>query len=247
MVVPLKNIIHRALGRFAEPTVLFPTIAVLLLGLIWTATVELAKVRYSDAQHAAAASNRELLGTYEAQAVRALREIDQSLNLVRYWHEPDRGRRRLAALKDKGLLPPDLIFTVSIANARGAIIDSTAPLPRPDVADKDYFLAQRDAEVLSVGRPPRGPADDANLQFSRRLNAADSSFDGVVIVTVGAGYFVSGYDGSKLGEHGVLAIVGTDGIVRVRRSGDFAFAGDTVNYAGAIARLAAIDTDATIS
>ncbi|HEV7358901.1 MAG TPA: EAL domain-containing protein, partial [Steroidobacteraceae bacterium] len=235
------------MSRFADPAVLFPTIAVLLLGVIWTATAELVKVRYADARLAAAASNRELLGTYEAQVVRALREIDQSLNLVKYWRERDRGRQTLAELKDKGLLPPDLLFTVSIADAHGAIIDSTAPLPRPDVADKDYFLAQRESEMLSVGRPPRGAADDTTLPFSRRLNKADGSFDGVVIVMVGAGYFVSGYDASKLGEHGVLAIVGTDGIVRVRRSGESAFAGDKIDYDHAITQLAAIDTDATIS
>jgi diguanylate cyclase (GGDEF)-like protein len=234
------------MSRLADPVVLFPTIAVLLLGVMWTATVELVKVRYADAQHAAAASNRELLGTYEAQVVRALREIDQSLNLVKYWHERDRGRQSLAALKDKGLLPPDLLFTVSIADARGAIIDSTAPMPRPDVADKDYFLAQRESEMLSVGRPPRGAADDAALHFSRRLDKADGSFDGVVIIMVGAGYFVSGYDAAKLGEQGVLAIVGTDGIVRVRRSGEASFAGDAVDYDSAIAKVAAIDTDATI-
>jgi diguanylate cyclase (GGDEF)-like protein len=85
------------------------------------------------------------------------------------------------------------------------------------------------------------------LQFSRRLEAADGSFDGAVIVMVGAGYFVSGYDSSKLGEHGVLAIVGTDGIVRVRRSGESAFTGDTVNYDSAIAKVAAIETDATVA
>lgn len=246
-MVPLRNFLHRALSRFAEPTILFPAIAVVLLGVIWTATAELVRVRYADARHAAAASNRELLGTYEAQVVRALREIDQSLNLVKYWHERDRGHRTLVELKDKGLLPPDLLFTVSIADAKGVILDSTAPLPHPGVADKDYFLAQREGDVFAVGRPATGPADDANLQFSRRLNAADGSFDGAVIVMVGAGYFVSGYDASKLGEQGVLAVVGTDGIVRVRRSGEAAFAGDAVNYDSAIVKLAAVDTDATIA
>jgi diguanylate cyclase (GGDEF)-like protein len=235
------------MSRLAEPAVLFPTIALVLLAVIWAATAELVKVRHADAQHAAAASNRELLGTYEAQVVRALREIDQSLNLVKYWHERNHARRTLEELKDKGLLPPDLLFTVCIANAQGLIIDSTAPVPRLNVADKDYFIAQRESDVFSVGRPARGGADEATLQFSRRLNAADGSFDGVVIIMVGASYFVSGYDPSKLGEHGVLAMIGTDGIVRVRRSGDSAFTGDTVDYESAVTKIAAIDTDATIS
>jgi diguanylate cyclase (GGDEF)-like protein len=240
-------VLHRALSRLAEPSVLFPTIAVLLLSVIWTATLELVKARFSDAQRAAALSNRELLGTYEAQVVRALREIDQSLNLIKYWHERDGSRRTLEELKERGLLLPDLLFTVSIADRHGTIIDSTAALPRASVAEEEYFRAPRDSDAFFVGRPPRGPADETNLQFSRRLNAADGSFDGVVIVMVGAGYFVSGYETAKLGEHGVLAIVGIDGIVRVRRSGEVAFAGDAVNYGTAISTIAGVDSAPTIS
>ena len=242
-----KEVFHRALGRFAEPTVLFPTIAVLLLTVIWTATMELVKLKNADAQRAAVLSNRELLGTYEAQVVRALREIDQNLNLIKYWHERDGGRGRLAELKERGLLLPDLLFTVSIADRRGTIIDSSAALPQPSVAAEDYFRAQRESDAFFVGRPPLGSADEINLQFSRRLNAPDGSFDGAVIVTAGAGYFVSGYETAKFGEHGVLAIVGTDGVVRVRRSGDAQFAGDALDYSNAIAKVAATDSDAVIS
>jgi diguanylate cyclase (GGDEF)-like protein len=209
--------------------------------------LELVKARFSDAQRAAVLSNRELLGTYEAQVVRALREIDQSLNLIKYWHERDGSRQTLEELKERGLLPPDLLFTVSIADRHGTIIDSTAALPRAGVAEEEYFRAPRDSDAFFVGRPPRGPADETNLQFSRRLNAADGSFDGVVIVMVGAGYFVSGYETAKLGEHGLLAIVGIDGIVRVRRSGEVAFAGDAVNYGTAISAIAGVDSAPTIS
>jgi diguanylate cyclase (GGDEF)-like protein len=246
-VVHSKTFFHRALSQLAEPSVLFPTIAALLLGVIWTATVELVKVRYADAQHAAALSNRELLGTYEAQVVRALREIDQNLSLIKYWHDRDGGRRSLAELKERGLLLPDLVFTVSIADRHGTIVDSTAALPRASVAEEDYFRAQRDSDAFFVGRPPLGAADETNLQFSRRLNAADGSFDGIVVVTVGAGYFVSGYETAKFGEHGVLTIVGIDGVVRVRRSGEAQFAGDAVDYGTTISTVAAVDSEARIA
>lgn len=245
--MPSKTRFHRALNRFSDPIVLFPTIAVLLLGVIWTATAELVRVKYADAQRAALLSTRELLGTYEAQVVRALREIDQSLNLIKYWHERAGGRRTLVELKERGLLLPDLLFTVSLTDRLGTIIDSTASTPQAGVAEADYFRAQLDGEGFFVGRPPPGAADETNLHFSRRLNAADGSFDGVVIVTVGAGYFVSGYEDAKFGKHGVLAIVGTDGIVRVRRSGDAQFAGDALDYGGAISQVAAADSGATES
>ncbi len=241
-----KTALHRAFSALADPAVLFPAIALLLLGVIWTATEELVKVKYADAQRAAVVSNRELLGTYEAQVVRALREIDQSLNLIKYWHETDGGHRSLAELKERGLLLPDLLFTVSIANSQGTIVDSTATMPQRSVAEEDYFRTQRDSDGFFVGRPPGGPANETSLRFSRRLNASDGSFGGAVVIMVAAAYFVSGYETARFGENGVLAIIGTDGIVRVRRSGESAFAGDTVNYDSAITKVAAIDTDATI-
>jgi hypothetical protein len=70
--VRLTDRLHRKLGKVAEPTFLFPLIAVVLLALIWTATVELVGLKRADTEHVAAVSSRELLGTYEAQVVRAL-------------------------------------------------------------------------------------------------------------------------------------------------------------------------------
>ena len=226
--------IHRGFSRIAEPAILFPTVAVLILILIWTATVEMVRLEYADASQVAALSTRDLLGTYEAQVVRALREIDQTLKLVSYWHERDRGHGTLGILRDKGLLPPDLLFTVSIADPQGLIVDSTHTPLTPLIADQDYFRSQREAGTFFVGDPGRHSGDSAVLNFSRRLNAPDGSFDGVVVVAVGANYFVSGYDPAKSGELGVLGIVGSDGVSRVMRSGETVSAGDAIGYSSFI-------------
>jgi diguanylate cyclase (GGDEF)-like protein len=245
--VHLSESFHRALNRFAEPAVLFSVIAVLLLTVIWAATLGLVTLERSGAKHGAAVLSRQLLGIYEAQVVRALREIDQTANLVKYYHESDPRHPALAELRDKGLLPPDLLFIVSIADRQGAIVDSTRPLQKQNVAKEDYFRKQRDSETFFIGQPVRGPTGDTSLQFSRRLSAADGAFDGVAIVSVVASYFVSGYETAELGEHGVLGIVGTDGIVRVRRTGESEFSGDVIDYASVIRGADAVDTDASIS
>lgn len=222
-------------------------IAVTLLALVWTATIELIRVKRADTEHVAAVSSQELLGTYEAQVVRALREIDQTLNLIKYWHDGDRGNRRLAELKERGLLPPDLLFVVSIADRRGAIVDSTRPPQEMNVAHRDYFRAQLERETFFVGQPSRASTGQSSLQFSRRLNTTDGAFDGVAIVSVEASYFVSGYDAARLGAHGVLGIIGTDGIIRVRRTGDAEFSGEAINYAGVVTGADAVETDVPIS
>jgi two-component system, NtrC family, sensor kinase len=245
--VPVADTFRRGLNRVAEPAILFPVTAILLLTAIWASTLGLIKLKHSDAEHAASVSSRELLGTYEAQVARALHEIDQSMNLVKYWHEGGREHGALAELRDNGLLPPDLLFGVSIANRQGTVTDSTRATQGHDVANEDYFRKQRESDRFFVGQPPRDSAVDKNLYFSRRMNAADGAFDGVVVVAVDAAYFVSGYETSKLGEHGVLGIVGTDGIVRIGRTGESEFSGDVIDYASVMPGSGAVDMDATIS
>ena len=245
--MPFKDVLHRRLARVTEPQILFPLIAVVLLTIIWGTTLSVVKVRHADAERAASASSRELLGTYEAQVVRALREIDQTLNLVEFSRERQASGHALADLKDRGLLPPDLFFTVSIADVSGNLIDSTRPTGLKSVADQDTFRKPRDSDVLFIGQLPRGPTGEAKLQFSRRLNDSSGAFDGVVIVAVDAAYFVSGYEAAKLGEHGVLGLVGVDGVFRVRRTGDAVFSGDAIDYATAVAVPDADDTDAAVT
>jgi diguanylate cyclase (GGDEF)-like protein len=244
--VPFKDAFQRGFGRTAEPQILFPLIAGFLLAVIWATTLGVLKVRHVDAEHTAAVSSRELLGTYEAQVVRALREIDQTLNLVKFWPERQVGRRTLAELKEKGLLPPDLLFTVSIADVNGNIVESTRPIEKQNIADQDTFRKQREGDAFFIGQLPRGATGDAKLTFSRRLNDSNGGFDGVVIVAVDADYFVSGYEAAKLGEEGVLGLIGVDGVFRVRRSGDAVLSGDAIDYASAIAGADADDTDPTV-
>jgi diguanylate cyclase (GGDEF)-like protein len=234
------------LSRVTEPQILFPLIAVFLLTGIWGTTLSVLRVRHADAEHAAAVSSRELLGTYEAQVVRALGEIDQTLKLVKFSRDVQAGEHTLAKLKDQGLLPPDLLFTVSIADVNGVIVESTRATEPQNVGVENIFRQQRDSDVFFVGQLPQGPTGDAKLQFSRRLDGSNGAFNGVVIVAVDAAYFVSGYDAAKLGEHGVLGLLGVDGVFRVRRTGDAVLSGDVIDYASAVAGADEDGADAVV-
>jgi diguanylate cyclase (GGDEF)-like protein len=245
-VAPLKDLLHRHFSRATEPQILFPLIAVFLLTAIWGATFAILRIKHTDAEHTAAISTHDFLDTYESQVVRALREIDHTLSLVKYWHE--RGAHGgLAELREKGLLPPDLLFVVSIADRAGDVVDSTRPAVKRNVASRDYFRAQRDSDSFYIGQLPRGPTGDSQLEFSRRLSAPDGTFEGAVIVAVDADYFVSAYDSAELGRQGVLGLFGIDGVFRVRRTGDAVFSGDRIDYAAVVPGPDAIESEAPVS
>jgi diguanylate cyclase (GGDEF)-like protein len=243
----LTDAFKRRIGRITEPQILFPITALLLLAAVWTMTFGIIRVRQSATVHAASAASSELLDTYEAQVVRALRDIDQSLNLVKFWHERELGRGAITKLRDSGLFPPDLLFEVSVADSAGTLVESTRSYKAANVSEQDYFRAQRRGDSFFVAQIPRGEGWDSKLRFSRRLSGSNGEFDGVVIVAVDAAYFVSGYETSKLGEHGMLGLLGADGVFRVRRTGDTVTYGDAANYAALVADSGSGSADPRIS
>jgi len=237
------KIVRHWFGRATEPVILFPTIAIIVLALIWGMTYNLARVEHAAAEQAAKVSSRELAETYEAQVLRSLHEINQNLLLVKYIFESRNSDSVLDELRDRSLMLPDLLFTVSIADAQGNILQSTASQIKTNIADQDYFQSQRENDVLSISQPLRDPETrEWRLQFSRRLNGPNGDFAGVVVVAVDAAYFVSGYETSKLGEQGLLGLLGSDGVFRVRRTGDFTTAEGRIDYESLIPNVDAMDT-----
>ena len=228
--------IRRALGQGLEPHILLPLFALLLLGVIWSTTFHLIALERASAENSATQSSRELIETYEAQMARNLGAIDQTLKTVKYAVELRGKRPVIPELTEKGLLPSALVFAISITDRQGNIVASNRSHESMQVAGQTYFQIHReyDSGAPYVGRASRNPkTGEGELQFSRRLQAADGSFGGVVIVAVDPGYFTSGYERSRLGEHGLLGLLGADGVFRAERSGDNVSWGQVVDYAAA--------------
>lgn len=229
-----------------EAYILFPLLAALLLLAIWTATLYLIKVEHARAQQSAATASMEMGATYEAQMLRAIHEIDQTLKLVKYTYEAEGEPNPLRRLQERALLPPALVFDVSVVSPDGRLVASTRVNERENIADPDEQQTLRHSDSLSISHPWKSPVTgEWRLRFSRRLDAADGGLSGIARVEVDAAYFVSSYDASKLGDQGALGLLGTDGIFRVRRTGETVLAGDTVDYSAVVPD--AENTDAVLS
>jgi diguanylate cyclase (GGDEF)-like protein len=237
------------LHRLIEPPVLSVVMAVLFLTVIWVLTFNLIARERASTDRTAAAMAMDVADTYEAQVVRALREIDHTLKMVRYQLDDKPAQEILEDLRSQELLPPGIIFTVSIIDARGEILDSTNRSSIPEnVATMDFFKHAKEEEDVVIGRPQPGlEPDEWWLTFSRRFGEAGQRFAGIVAVSVHAGYFVSGYDSDALGEHGVLGLVGTDGVFRVRRTGKDISAGTTINYNALVQEGTTADASAEVT
>jgi diguanylate cyclase (GGDEF)-like protein len=220
---PLALRLARWFGRSLDTHVALPLFALLPLAAIWVATFHFIAAERTGAVAAARDAAREQVDTYEAQMARNLNAIDQTLKVMKYAVELNGATGALPALRKQGLLPPGLMFVVSVADPDGRIVDSNPAAMPLDVSHEAYFTAHRnentDAPFVSqtIGDAAKS---EPHLHFTRRINDARGRFAGIAIVEVDPAYFTSSYERSREGDQGMLGLVGSDGVVRALRVGE---------------------------
>lgn len=216
-------------ARIAEPQILFPGAAVLILALLWGVTVSLVRINAVNADATVRRSVGELVNTYQAEAVNAMSAIDQTLKLIQYTAQSQPPAATLATLKDHHLLPSELVFGVRITDPNGQVLAHYGTAGTETI-DADTIAALRKNQGLWVSRATRNGAGDWSLRFARALSDSAGRFSGAALLDVDASFFVSGYESAQLGQHGLLGLLGVDGVFRVWRSGESVAANDAASY-----------------
>ncbi|MEX2616166.1 MAG: ATP-binding protein [Alphaproteobacteria bacterium] len=88
-----------------------------------------------------------------------------------------------------------------------------------DFSDRSYFKTQRDLQTtgLFVGPPITGRIQNlVVVPLSRRISGADGSFAGVVMATIGPGYFTSQFSALDVGRRGAILLAHESGTVIAR-------------------------------
>nr|BFE97833.1 hypothetical protein GCM10020185_83690 [Pseudomonas brassicacearum subsp. brassicacearum] len=154
-----SDLFRRRFDQVKEAYILFPLLAVLLLSVIWAGTLYLIKFEQARAQQGIAEASLEIGATYEAQILRAVREIDQTLKLVKYTYESEREPNPLPKLKARALLPSPYLFDVSVVDASGLVVASTQSSEVGNRIAKDELQTVGRDTALSISRPWKKPGD----------------------------------------------------------------------------------------
>ncbi|MBX9931375.1 MAG: PAS domain S-box protein [Methylobacterium sp.] len=116
-----------------------------------------------------------------------------------------------------------VVHQISMYDARGEFLASKTPLPpampRFHVRDRAYFqaLAGQPGAGLYIDRTLAGRITGRRvLQMVRRLDLADGSFAGVLVVSVDPDYLAQQFSGVDVGALGDVALFGRDGYIRAR-------------------------------
>ena len=212
-----------ALLARARLTVVIPLVSIVLIALVWiflSMTIHQDRA-FEETAHQRASSN--LARAFEEHTVRTINLIDQTLILLKREYEIGQAPDLEAFYRDNKALS-SVFLQIALIGPDGMLVDSNIrPLKAIDLSDREHFRVHlaRDTEKVFIGKPVKGRVTNKwSIQATRRINRGDGSFGGVLVGAVDPSYFANFYREVDLGENGVVSLVGRDGIVRARRSGD---------------------------
>ena len=223
-------------GSTAARRVLIIVAAVLLVAMTWAFTLVSVRTEWQEATLRAEGSVNNLALAVEWQLNRQLQGVDQILaGLVDEWKadplhfDPGAWRRRAIPSREAfggGALQAHQLDT------QGVVLSSTMPaMTRQNLADRDYFLAQRGAgpKGLFIGPAVRWSATGRwEINLSRRLERNDGTFAGVVVVTYDPWVLTGLLEQFDVGPHGLISLVGGDGVIRALVSPDAVSPGEDI-------------------
>ncbi len=175
-----------------------------------------------------------LVSAYEEQVLRSIQAIDQTMLLLKSEYEQRGGALDFTRYIREGRVARGLAHFLLIIDARGEIALATNPVQALDLARREHeylgdHAQDRNAD-LRIGRPVFGRVSQGwRLPLSRRLEHSDGRYAGTVLAVVDPEYFSGFYTHVDIGRLGAIELIGKDGIVRARHSGNDTAVGQDVN------------------
>lgn len=176
---------------------------------------------------------KTLVRLFSEHASRTVEIVDQNITFLRHQygeHGPDFD---LIDELREGLGRNDYLYNqFVIVNEQADVVLSSLPLRAANVADRDYFNfhAQSEADGIHISRPVLGRVTQRwTLLVTRRISDAQDRFKGVVVASVDPQYFLNLYHDVDVGRQGSVALIGDDGVMRVRSVGNDSSLGQNIS------------------
>ncbi|MDF2636558.1 MAG: diguanylate cyclase [Pelosinus sp.] len=207
-------------SKIAQFMVLF---SIVLFVLIWMDTLSKITLEKQTEIQSTMRINANLAKAFEEHVRSILQEMDQVLIFIKDDYEkygsvtPDMVHR----IENIKTLPT---LHISVIDEKGNFIASSrSKYLGINIADREYFNIHRmsDSKELYFSKPFIGRVEGKWMfHVSRRINKPDGSFGGIAVIGVEPLYFSNFYSKMSLGKNDAISIVGRDGIIRVRQTGE---------------------------
>jgi len=207
-----------------------------VLGGLWLGVLQAVHQQRATAFDQATRDSANLLMAFREHIGRTLTGLDQIMLAIKAEHALSPDRFTLPAWLDNSAFLNGIAVQVSMVDASGLVRANDRGLvaERFDVSDRPHFRHHLNPAAVQpyISVPVLGRVSGRwTIQITRRLERADGTFDGVIVVSLDPAYLSQFFDTAGLGPHGVVALFGDDGIVRARRAGSDIAVGQDISSA----------------
>lgn len=220
--------------------------ALVLIGGLWGVLLAQERADREDVIAVAVKQNSNLAVAYEEHVARTLKSLDSILLFVRHEYQVVGRAMNIAQYAGDGIIDDRLFSILSVTDERGNVVVSSKPVGAVNYSDREFFRVhqlRRGRDALHISVPVLGRVSDSwQVPLSRPLFKKDGSFGGIVVLSVDPGYFTRFYRKADIGMHGLVTLVGLDGVVRARRVGEALSFGDDLSESSLLREQARSDT-----
>lgn len=180
--------------------------------------------------------NTNLARAFEEHTLRTIKNADQAAMFLKYQYEQKGPAIDIVQFVNEGRFSNQPFVFLGVTNEKGDLVASNqVPFVASNVKDREHFLMHQnqDNEELFISKPVLGRSSGKwSIQMTRRVNKADGTFGGIVVVAVDPFYFTEFYKQIDLGNQSIVVLVGMDGIIRARMKDGESSTGQDLNGSG---------------
>lgn len=213
--------------------ILIAAFSLLVFLLTWTAVIEQARYERDEAIDAAVRQNINRSIAFEQYVTRTLEASNAAMLHLASRHQELGGTPANPRWIADPIVNNRLFAAVSILDAQGNLVATTFAPPPANLNTRHiepfrHHIA-RDTGRMFIGKPHLSSRIGSPLiGLSRRINAPDGSFAGVVVIQMSPFKFTDFTDQADFGPTDLISVIGLDGITRARRTGGSSSYGEDV-------------------
>ncbi|QPI47543.1 PAS domain S-box protein [Massilia antarctica] len=247
--IPSASVFRRSARRLFR-ILLLPCFALSLAAAMWITLYHQMGVERDAAHHDAVLSSQALARVLSEHVSHILRQSDHATQLFKLKYEETQGSLRLPEFSQRNglldsVLPAKLNLPMALLDRHGMLLDSANGFnsgPGPTAATSWFLaLAGGAGDASQFSTPVVEPRSGKWLiQIARRLDNADGSFAGVIVIMIDPLYFVDDYDRVSVDDEAALFLWAHGAHLTIGRVGERLFVGERLDFrarkgAGALA------------